>query len=300
MRKVFLVMLAMFLLISSTFSYSVLAAKVILRPNAQGVYESWTNVGCTNSSEWDCVDEASPNINDSVYSNVNNAKESFLFTDTGLTTEKIFSLSLKYYGMRYGNSMYIHPLIRVGLTNYLSLYASYLGYSYAYLTAIYPKNPATNADWTIAELDNLQAGMASRSTYGGGKVAQMYAEVEYDNPAVPADLIVYDLKAGEWLVNGNETGNETANSTSTVMVSVYGRIKNIGADTAGASVTRIDGLVSKNVPHTYLTPGPLSYFNSVYECTAGHTAIATADIYNTVAESNETNNQASIYVDCVV
>ncbi len=297
MRKVFLVMLAIFLLLNSVFSYSALAAKVILRPNAQGVYDSWTNIGCTNSSEWDCVDEASPNINDSVYSNVNNAKESFLFSDTGLTTEKIFSVTLKYYGVRYGNSFYAYPLIRVGLTDYIGgLFA--FAYSYAYRNGLYTKNPATNADWTIADVDNLQAGIASRSIYGGGKVAQMYAEVEYDDPNVPSDLIIWDLRAGEWLIFRNETGNETANQT--VMVSVYGRIKNVGADTADASITRIDGLVSKNVPHTYLTPGPLSYFNSVYECTVGHTVTATADVYNTVAESNETNNQASVYVDCVV
>ena len=78
-------------------STSVYAATITLRPNSQGVYSNWNNVGCNSTSEWDCVDEDPANTADYLYSNGNATAESFGFTDTGLSEATIYNLKMYYY-----------------------------------------------------------------------------------------------------------------------------------------------------------------------------------------------------------
>lgn len=162
---------------------SVSASTLTIWPNAQGYYSAWTNAGCgSGSSEWQCVDENPANTSDNLYTNAKNTYESFAFQDTGLTSETINSVTLYFYGQRYSSTRYqFQPLIRANSTNYLgslkSLTANYTYYSQAYST-----NPATGSAWTIAQVNALEAGMKSYSANYGGRIAQVYAVVDYSVP----------------------------------------------------------------------------------------------------------------------
>lgn len=159
------------------------AATLTIRPNTQGYYSGWTNFGCSSgTSEWQCVDENPANTTDYLYTSSKNVYESFAFEDTGLTTETINSVTLYFYGQKYSDTRYrFQPLVRASSTNYLgsliSLTSSYASYSQTYTT-----NPATGSAWTIAQVNGLEAGMKSYSTNYGGKIAQVYAVVDYSIP----------------------------------------------------------------------------------------------------------------------
>ncbi|MFH1133543.1 MAG: hypothetical protein V1735_03570 [Nanoarchaeota archaeon] len=94
----------------------------------------------------------------------------------------INSITLYFYGQSYSSTRYnFQPLIRSGGTNYLGSLKS-LTSSYAYYSETYTTNPATGSAWTIAQVDALEAGMKSYSSSYGGRIAQVYAVVDYSHP----------------------------------------------------------------------------------------------------------------------
>ncbi|MFH0978681.1 MAG: hypothetical protein V1837_05245 [Candidatus Woesearchaeota archaeon] len=178
MKKAFL-----FLLTSLILASTVLAASVTIGPDGMGAYNSWTNQGRTAATEWQCVNEATANTSDYVYTNGKNTKESFSYSNSGQSGYTINSVTLYYYAKYYSSSKYkIQPMIRSGGTNYLgntlTLTSGYASYNQQYNT-----NPATGSAWTWAQVDALEAGMNSyNSNNGGGYVAQTYAVVAYTIP----------------------------------------------------------------------------------------------------------------------
>src|SRR3989338_5770037 len=126
------------------------ADTLTIRPNAQGYYDDWVNVGC----------------------------------GSGLSSETINDVTLYFYGQEYSRSKYkFQPLIRSGSTNYLgSLKSLTSGYSYS--SENYVNNPATGSAWTVSQIDALEAGMKSYSSNPGGKIAQVYAVVNYSGSVI--------------------------------------------------------------------------------------------------------------------
>lgn len=105
------------------------------------------------------------------------------------------------------------------------------------------------------------------------------------------DLMVSSLTFSEYWVN--------TNSTPLLYVGVFVTVKNQGNGNAGLSTTRTTGLSILDVLTPSLVPGATYSFSRTYACSSAHTFTATADYFNAVAESDETNNQASTYIDCV-
>lgn len=159
----------------------VMAATITIRPNGNGNYNSWTNVGCSSADEWDCVNEVTANTSDYLYTTSTSAKETFSFEDSSLTSATINSITLYYNAKRYGTkNYYIRPLIRVSSTDYFgsvkTLTSSYATYSETFLT-----NPATGSAWSLSDIVSLEAGMNTYTTRPGGYVSQVYAIVDYTN-----------------------------------------------------------------------------------------------------------------------
>jgi len=154
----------------------------IIRPNAQGYYSDWTNYGCSpGQSEWQCVDEDPADTADNLYISLKDKYESFAFQDTGFTNEVINKVTLSFYGQYYNSIRYrFQPLIRANNINYLGSLKS-LTSSYAYYNETYTTNPATGSAWTIEGVNALEAGMKSYSSNYGGRIAQVYAVVDYSN-----------------------------------------------------------------------------------------------------------------------
>lgn len=166
------------LILASSLSFG---ATLTIRPNGAGYYSVWSSAGCTN--DWECVDEATPSTSDYVYASKNNYKETFAFTDTGLSTGTINSITLYYYAKYYSSTKkQFEPMIRSGSTDYYAGSAFTATSSYATYSKTYATNPATGSAWTIAEVDALQAGMRTYTSGGGAYVAQVYAVVDYTIP----------------------------------------------------------------------------------------------------------------------
>ena len=156
------------------------ASTLTIRPDGQGTYVAWANTGCSSSTEYQCVDETSPDTADYLSTSSKNVKESFTFGSTGLTTETINSVTLSYYAKYASSTRYkFQPLIYSGGTDYLGTVFS-TGSSYVTHGQTYTTNPATGSAWTVAAVDALEAGMKSYSASYGGIVAQAYAVVDYD------------------------------------------------------------------------------------------------------------------------
>ncbi|MCP3685902.1 MAG: hypothetical protein GY861_24915 [bacterium] len=200
MKKLFVLLTLFSILMIS----AVLADTVTIRPDGQGNYSEWVTLGCSaGSSEWQCVDETTPAPADKVYTNLANKKESFTFSNTGLSTETINSVTLYYYSAAYGIFKFkVQPLVRAGGTDYLGPLMN-LGWFWQYRNQVYTTNPATGNAWTVAEVDALEAGMKSYSAWFGGQIAQMYAVVDY-TASTPEDSCT-DSDYSMW-IPGNVTG----------------------------------------------------------------------------------------------
>ena len=171
-------------------AYVAYAATVTIRPDGAGANSGWTNNGCSaGSSEWQCVDEDPASTSDYL-SATGTAKETVTFSDTGLTTQSVNSVTLFYYAMQHNsaNNACFEAVVRSGSTDYLAGTQMCASSSWSYLNHAYSTNPATGSAWTISEVDALQAGMKGLNPNGGGRVAQVYAVVDYVPLACADDL----------------------------------------------------------------------------------------------------------------
>ena len=179
MNKKMLIVLT--LLMSMVFVSSAFAETVTLRPNGQGYRTGWTNVGCSSgSSEWQCVDEDPASTSDYLYA-TGTGKETFTFSNTGLSSQSINSVTMNYYAMQHNsasNSCF-EAMTRSGGTDYLAGTQMCVGSNWSSVNQIYSTNPATGSAWTVSEVDALEAGMHGKNPNSGGRVAQVYAVVDY-------------------------------------------------------------------------------------------------------------------------
>lgn len=157
------------------------ADTLVLNPNGQGAYSAWSNYGCgSGSSEWQCVDEyPSPDTTNYLYVYPTNRYESFVFPDTGAEHKTVNSVELHFYGRRgILSSFEFQPFVRVDGQDYLGsaieLTSTYTDYAQAF-----DYNPDTGNAWTQDDVDSLEAGMKSSSSTYGGRIAQVYAVVDY-------------------------------------------------------------------------------------------------------------------------
>jgi len=158
------------------------ASTLTIRPNGQGYYANWTNVGYNSSSEWLCVNENSVNNSDYLVIWSGNVLESFLFEDTGLTNETINNITFYFYAKSYNLTQYqFQSLIRVNSTKNILGSVKNLTSNYNYYAQVYSTNPATGNPWTVSEINELESGMKStQSVNGGGIVSQTYTVVDYN------------------------------------------------------------------------------------------------------------------------
>jgi hypothetical protein len=227
-----------------------LASTVTIRPDGQGYYSAWTNTACgSGTSEWQCVDENPFNTTDYLSTSSASVGESFSFGNTGLSSVTINSVTLNYYATYSSSSKKMfQPLIRVNSTNYLGSAKTTTG-SWAYYNQTYATNPATNASWTLSQVDNLEAGMMSYTSNPGAKTAQVYAVVSYtqnypdscsdtdggiyawtygivsgyysNNPFYTNDTCADTSNVLEYYCNGNYKANTTVNCGSDEYSSNY-------------------------------------------------------------------------------
>ena len=177
--------MVLFLLMS--FSVAIAnAATLTIRPDAQGARTGWANTGCSSgSNEYKCVDEVLVNTSDYL-SDTGTSKETFTFSNSGLSSQTINSVTLYYYAMwqtSSANSCF-QAMTRSGGVDFLPGVQLCAGANWSTLSHAYTTNPATGNAWNVSSVDALEAGMAGLNPNGGGRVSQVYAVVDYDSQPV--------------------------------------------------------------------------------------------------------------------
>ncbi|MDD9952777.1 MAG: hypothetical protein OXR66_00405 [Candidatus Woesearchaeota archaeon] len=179
---------------------SVVADSVTIRPDGAGAWKQWRHVGCSSgNNEWQCVDEVTLDTSDYLRTG-GTRKETFTFGSTGLSTETVNSVTIHYVAMRHNNNKNrcFEAMTRSGGTDYLSGTQICTDNSWDEYTHVYTTNPATSAAWTVTEVDALEAGMRGLNPNNGGRVAQVWAVVDYTGGF-----------CGDNETNGNETCDGT-------------------------------------------------------------------------------------------
>jgi len=163
----------------AVFLASANAATLTIRPNGVGAYSEWGKTGCILG--WQCVDETPADTSDYVSKGSGLGRELFNFQDTGLANgTSINSVTLYYYGKYYKPAYFrVLPMLVMGLSNYTGTPIS-LTSTWAYYNRVFYSNPITGMNWTVAEVNALNAGMATVLASDGGFIAQVYAVVNYN------------------------------------------------------------------------------------------------------------------------
>jgi subtilase family serine protease len=105
-----------------------------------------------------------------------------------------------------------------------------------------------------------------------------------------SDLIIDSISFLEYIV---------ANKT---MVNVTTIVKNNGTSSVSWFYTRLNTSITypENAFISGLEPWSSKAVTKIYNCTAAHDFVAIADITGRIPETDETNNQLSTYIDCII
>ncbi len=187
---------------------AVAADTMTLRPDGDGDFTGWTQVGCTGD-EYQCVDEATADTDDRLVTLVTDARHTMTFANTGLTDDTINSVTLYYYAKQRGvNNKCFKTIVRDSGTSYV-VDTTCTDSTWTYYSFPMSTNPATSSAWTVSEVDALQAGMKAKgSGTPGAKIAQIYAVVDY----TPAATCGNDVVEGDEVCDGTDLDGETCAS----------------------------------------------------------------------------------------
>lgn len=299
MKKTILLLILAFATILC--AQSAMSTTTTIYPNADSTYTAWSSYGC--ASDYQCLMDS--DITDYLNSSVSAQKESVEFDDPALSMDAtINSVAFNYYAKYYSSVKRNFKPIFVsipGAVYYGNLFNTTSTYQYYRQT--YSTNPNTKIAWTVYDLNNLEAGMYVWPTQGGANVAYMYVTVNYTNTSAPfSDLTISSIDFEEYNYTYDASTNETniTITTDSIYVSVNTTIYNEGLGVAGTSNTELIGLSTFNWYTPIINPSSSLTFSRNYNCTAPHNYNATADYYNVLYEDDETNNEDSTYIDCIV
>ena len=164
---------------------TVSAASIELWPS-NDLVEDWSNVSCPSNAEWACV-HAESGIDDTRYIRMGNddKKETFYLGDFPLNFSGIIdSVSVRYRAKWYDSSDYkITDLIETHGTQYEGFVTALNG-SFVNESTLWLKNPFTNANWTIGEINSLHFGVSTDdgsnvTLNGGGMVSSLSVKIFY-------------------------------------------------------------------------------------------------------------------------
>ena len=232
------------------FSSLVQAGSLTLRPDGVGTYTQYDSQFPTSGEHWDKVDEETPD-EDSTYiegDSTNNDKDSYTLTDSGLPVGTIINSVTVYIRSKKSETppTSVATFIRTNGADYTGLEIA-LSLSYVNYSTLYTTNPQTGSNWTVAEIDSLEAGM--QHTGAKNKIertTQVWIDVVYtDTPdhyvesvgsntypyaswATAAWTIQDAIDAAStgdavWVENGTYIENVTINKNNLTVQSMNGR-----------------------------------------------------------------------------
>lgn len=125
-------------------------------PDGNGNTSQWTP---TSGSNYQCVDENSPNDDtDYVSSNNSGDQDLYIYTDVNNGYSIKAVQSLLYARKDDAGTQQVNPVARVSGTNYTGS-AQTLNNTYNYYMKVYDQNPNTSATWTPSEVNSSEFGL---------------------------------------------------------------------------------------------------------------------------------------------
>lgn len=180
MKNLILGILGLIMLSSTTF-----AAGIYINPESTNSGAGWSTVGCTYIiAPHECVDEGVPaNTSDYVSAYTNNANKylTFGYEDLPGDATSVNYIIVYSYAKHYNttNSVF-QNLINISGNLSVGNLKNTTSY-YAYYGDTYYQNPSTSDNWTVAEINNIEAGVSfSKASYFGANTSQMDIYVNYN------------------------------------------------------------------------------------------------------------------------
>ena len=130
-----------------------------LVPNST-VSASWSRYPSSLTANHEAVDELNPNNDtDYVYTSTAGATDVYEFEDLPATASAVRAVGIHTMARKDdAGSRSMRSFLRIGATNYPGATVN-LPDSYAGIKDYWLQNPATGTDWTVADVNNLQAGV---------------------------------------------------------------------------------------------------------------------------------------------
>jgi len=130
-----------------------------LVPNST-VSASWSRYPSSLTANHEAVDELNPNDDtDYVYTSTAGATDVYEFTDLPATASAVRAVGIHTMARKDdAGSRSMRSFLRIGATNYPGATVN-LPDSYAWIKDYWLQNPATGTDWTVADVNNLRAGV---------------------------------------------------------------------------------------------------------------------------------------------
>jgi len=229
-----------------------------LRPNQSGDETNITSIGGGSPTHWEAV------------SDINDATQVYTSSDTYLrdlysipsltTTNGTISSVTIYFRIaddNAGGTAYAIPHFKIGATVYSGTEQTQVGVAYATKSQTYTVSPATNAAWTIDEINDMQIGVSLKEPDGGGNAvlaAEVYIIVDYS--PLTRLVSVSGVPAGEVLIQSHSDSVNfwlTVDTADTLAhygsanVSAVGVPNNANSYTIGSTATPYIEYVSMTV-----------------------------------------------------
>lgn len=152
----------------------------ILIPDGAGFHNDWQNMGGTGAGTFDEVNQFPESDEDTTYNKtaVELSNHSYSLTDTAKTQGAIRNIKIWGRAKGIGAPSSIKLFLRINNADYfsdpLAVNTDYNNYYYQWDT-----NPLNSSDWSVSDLNSLEAGF---QLVGGGsehRITQIYIQVEY-------------------------------------------------------------------------------------------------------------------------
>jgi hypothetical protein len=165
------------------FTQGVATQKVIITPSEPGDFQQWQPTGYpTKNYNYDYVDErGEPDISDRVISVDRYADKIDLYEMENMIAPgaAVKKVTIYFYAkIGTNDAKCFQPYLKLG-GRYYGGFDFCTDKDYKWYSQSWRTNPVTGSEWTLADVNNMQAGMRTVSDNNrGGNVAQMYVEVE--------------------------------------------------------------------------------------------------------------------------
>lgn len=175
-KRFFFVALSAFLFFGATG----FAKAEILLPDGAGLYSEWQNTGGAGAGDFNEVNQYPISDDDTTYNrtSIASAQQSYSLSNTNKTTGVIRNIKVWIRGKGIGAPDSVNLFLRSGGTDYPS---TSIALSTDYGDYFYQWNTKGGSQWSISDLNSLEAGF---QLIGGGsehRITQIYAQVEYDS-----------------------------------------------------------------------------------------------------------------------